>query len=113
MAKKDLANSFLKQMQGSTKTEVGAEPPKVESKKEPSKAAKKTKSTAQPGGLLEKLVPVAKKTREMYPIYLDEDEHANLMQAAVELGLTRKKKGEDKQVGNLSAVIQYIAKNLN
>lgn len=109
MAKKDLADSFLKQMQGSPKVEE----PKKTQKSEPTKQKKNTALNTQQGGLLDKLAPVAKKQREMYPVYLNKEEHAILMQAAVELGLTRKKKGEDKQVGNLSAIVQYIAKNLN
>lgn len=106
MAKKELASSFLNQMKGTK------EPSRSEEKRSDPIQEPKNSDSPLKQSLIDNLTPVKKTQRDMYPVYLNEEEHALLMQAAVELGLTRKKKGEDVVVGNLSAMIQYIAQSL-
>ncbi|MGX7211749.1 hypothetical protein [Enterococcus innesii] len=100
MAKKDLSQAFLSAMSGEKQSATEEQIPEKETTSEENIS------------LASMIKPKEIGKRKLVPVYLTDEEHEKLKEFAATNGYSRKVRGKDEYDGNLSALLQNLASQL-
>jgi len=100
MAKKDLSKAFLSAMSGEKQSVTEEQIPEKETTSDENISLASMVKQKEVG------------KRKLVPVYLTDEEHEKLKEFATKNGFSRKVRGKEKYDGNLSALLQDLARQL-